>query len=208
MSVIENRALYSILKDKAKRCQFAPGLPISLHALEQTHGSSTIPIREILSRLAQEGLVDYVCRKGFFGRRVDPDEIDHCCGLLRFLLRTYGPDAFRLAKKVGGDAGAKNRADGFDELESIICAIADRVPNRFARDTFCNLLDRTYCYRLMEADATDIYRDLEADVRTLRESLILGDETAGIEILEKYLGPAGRPNLAVCRLCSAMTAAA
>ena len=57
---------YNIIKDKIIRCEYAPNTLINEEALREELGVSRTPIRDALSRLEQEGLIQ-ILQKGHHG---------------------------------------------------------------------------------------------------------------------------------------------
>ena len=68
--------VYNILKDKLLSYEFKPGQPLMEIELAKICGVSRIPIREALSKLEGDGLVEIIPRKGAFVRFLSIDEIE------------------------------------------------------------------------------------------------------------------------------------
>ena len=58
-------AAYDLLRREVIRCRLRPGAEVTEQGLAQAYGFGKTPIREALSRLAQEGLVRAVPRRGY-----------------------------------------------------------------------------------------------------------------------------------------------
>lgn len=54
---------YNIIKDKIIRCEYAPNTLINEEALREELGVSRTPIRDALSRLEQEGLIQILPKR-------------------------------------------------------------------------------------------------------------------------------------------------
>ncbi len=67
--------VYEIVRNQIVNCELAPGSPLPAVELSRRLGVSLTPVRDALNRLAAEGLVEDVARKGYFVARLDPDEI-------------------------------------------------------------------------------------------------------------------------------------
>lgn len=67
--------VYEALRDQIVTCELAPGSPLTVVELARQFGVSLTPVRDALNRLAAEGLVEDVARKGYFVARLDPEEI-------------------------------------------------------------------------------------------------------------------------------------
>ncbi|RKP52899.1 GntR family transcriptional regulator [Cohnella endophytica] len=68
--------IYSLLKDRILNHDIAPGDKINIDQLGRDLEVSNIPIREALSRLAAEGLVDNVPFKGMYVAKMSLQELD------------------------------------------------------------------------------------------------------------------------------------
>ena len=55
---------YEFIKNKIMMCEYAPGAPLSESFLQKELGFSRTPVRESISRLAQEGLVKVFPKQG------------------------------------------------------------------------------------------------------------------------------------------------
>lgn len=66
---------YNWLKDMCARYRFKPGERLHEGELSKKLGVSRTPLREALTRLYAEGLVQFLPGKGFFCRNLDVDEI-------------------------------------------------------------------------------------------------------------------------------------
>jgi DNA-binding GntR family transcriptional regulator len=108
------RAHYA-LRSAIVRCDFAPGAKLKVEALTEQYGFSSSPLREALTRLAQEGLVQSLENRGF---RVAPisraalDDLTH----MRLLLET---DALANAVEQGGDEWEARVVAAFHRLALI-----------------------------------------------------------------------------------------
>ncbi len=67
---------YAHIRRKLLHGDLPPGARLVNRALARAAGTSAIPVREAISRLASEGLVDILPGAGAFVRRTDPREID------------------------------------------------------------------------------------------------------------------------------------
>lgn len=67
--------VYEVLRDQIVTCELAPGSQIPVGDLARQLGVSLTPVRDALNRLAAEGLVEDVARKGYFVASLDPDDV-------------------------------------------------------------------------------------------------------------------------------------
>ncbi|MDX2244274.1 MAG: GntR family transcriptional regulator [Leptolyngbyaceae cyanobacterium bins.302] len=77
--------IYSQLRQMAMNYKFRPGEPLNETELAASLDVSRTPLREVLNRLVAEGLLEFVPRRGFAGRPLDPKTIydlyEMRCGL-------------------------------------------------------------------------------------------------------------------------------
>ncbi len=67
--------VYEAIRDQIVTCELAPGSSLPVVELARQLGVSLTPVRDALNRLAAEGLVEDVARKGYFVARLDPEDI-------------------------------------------------------------------------------------------------------------------------------------
>ena len=100
---------------------FAPGGKLKLDELQRHYGFSSSPLREALSRLAQEGLVRADERRGFRVAALsgtDLDDITH----MRLMLDV---EALRSAITLGDDAWEAAIVSAFHRLEKVESRLSD-----------------------------------------------------------------------------------
>jgi len=66
-----SKRLYNILKKQILTLRLPSGRPLIEHEVAERFGASRTPVREILTRLSHEGLVDLIPRKGTFVSTVE-----------------------------------------------------------------------------------------------------------------------------------------
>ncbi|MGO2051312.1 hypothetical protein CIK76_02325 [Glutamicibacter sp. BW80] len=74
MAKIDSETIHAQLKEDLLRGAFAPGDPLREVALAERFGVSRTPVREALTRLLHEGLLERRAR-GLFVREIDPEQI-------------------------------------------------------------------------------------------------------------------------------------
>ena len=67
--------VYEFIRNQIVSCDLAPGSQLPAGELARQLGVSLTPVRDALNRLAAEGLVEDVARKGYFVARLDPEDI-------------------------------------------------------------------------------------------------------------------------------------
>ncbi len=145
-----------------------PGQPLRLHALAQSLGVSSMPVREALRQLQAEGLVVFYPRRGAFVAqlsRAEFEELDRICEELDVLAcRWTGEDFGRIPlprmaailAELGEAEGAGDvprRLQLVREFRLLIWAGAGR-PHLLQMLT--NILDRTAQYRRVFSEANHL----------------------------------------------------
>jgi GntR family transcriptional regulator, rspAB operon transcriptional repressor len=67
--------VYEAIRAQILSCELAPGSQLPVGDLARQLGVSLTPVRDALNRLAAEGLVEDVARKGYFVASLDPDDV-------------------------------------------------------------------------------------------------------------------------------------
>jgi len=75
MAATTSQATYEQLLERLVSCDFAPGARLVNRKLAKDLGVSVIPVREALSRLASEGLVEHIPGAGSFARKLTGREV-------------------------------------------------------------------------------------------------------------------------------------
>ncbi len=76
---------FIILKKKIISQEFGPGRVINIRDAERLTGSSAIPVREALMRLAECGLVEHISGRGFVVRELNLRDVDCALGCLWYI---------------------------------------------------------------------------------------------------------------------------
>lgn len=83
----KRRDTYTHIKNMAVNCVFHPGQQIVINDLAAQLGVSATPVRESLSKLSSEGLINLVHNKGFFARILSPIEMTDLHGIASVVLQ-------------------------------------------------------------------------------------------------------------------------
>lgn len=67
--------VYEVVRDRIVTVELAPGSPLPVGDLARELGVSLTPVRDALNRLAAEGLVEDIARKGYFVASLDPEDV-------------------------------------------------------------------------------------------------------------------------------------
>ena len=118
---LENATLreraYKALKDSILRNELLPGEVLSIDSLAKALGISQTPVREALTKLSADGLVEYERNKGFRVASITEDDV-HETYEVRRLLEPYA--ASLVAKKVSTDPSLERRLHELRKTAEII----------------------------------------------------------------------------------------
>lgn len=107
---------YEAIKDSIMRNDFLPGQPLSVDELARDLGVSPTPVREALTRLSGDGLVERARNKIACVAEITEDDV-HQTYEVRKLLEPYATSL--VAKKVKSDSALK------DDLQELACKIEE-----------------------------------------------------------------------------------
>lgn len=103
---LSERAYY-LLRDRLVTLELPPGKAIDERALEDELGLSRTPIREALRKLADDGLIDVVPRRGIFASHIDLGDLS---AISEVRVELEGSAARLAARRArGGDIDATQR---------------------------------------------------------------------------------------------------
>jgi DNA-binding GntR family transcriptional regulator len=92
--------VYEILKKKILERELRPGDKVFVDEVAQQLGVSRTPVKDALNRLALEGLIDKVARRGTFVSRLSVQEVDELFDL-RLILELYAAQKVLEKGKAG-----------------------------------------------------------------------------------------------------------
>ena len=127
-------SVYEHVRDAILSNEYLPGKILSIESLAQETGVSTTPIREALSRLAAEGLVEQAPNKGVRVADITPDDVSEIYEV-RLLFEPYVANL--AARRVPGDTA-------LDRELSRIEKAAKHVESWSEEDGFTTARRRTY----------------------------------------------------------------
>lgn len=130
---------------------FAAGVKLKLDELQDHYGFSSSPLREALSRLAQEGLVRADERRGF---RVAPISIEDL-GDITHMRLMLDVQALRSAIELGDDAWEGGIVAAFHRLEKVESRLSD---GPVILDDEWSEVHRTFHHSLVAACASERQR--------------------------------------------------
>ncbi len=115
---------YRAIKDSILRNELLPGEVLSIDSLAKALGISQTPVREALTKLSADGLVEYERNKGFRVASITEDDV-HETYEVRRLLEPYA--ASLVAKKVSTDPSLERRLHELRKTAETIQKLATGV---------------------------------------------------------------------------------
>jgi DNA-binding GntR family transcriptional regulator len=178
-----NRDQYTVvlasLRARFRDGEWVDGEPLTVGDLAAGYGVSATPVREALSRLAGDGLVEDRRGRGYYARRIDGVDL---ADLYR-VQQTLAQVALAAARRGGGPqrqpgpAGAEYREQPVRAWETLFERILRSANSAFLMSTQNRLADRLAPARRLEPD---ILRETIADFEPLVAALSSSD-WAGLE---------------------------
>ena len=149
---------YNIIKEKIVRCEYAPGMILSEERLQEDVHASRTPIRDALSRLEQDGLIQIMPKKGIMVSVLSIGEINKIFEVRLlvepYVLRNYGyllndevlMDYYEQFEQMlkEGDHGDFYEID--DEFHKAIMAV---LPNQYLLATYERIHNQNLRFRVM-----------------------------------------------------------
>ena len=175
--------VYDNIKARVIAHEFTPGARLQLDALAMELGVSTTPVREALSRLVAEGLIESRPQKGFFVMAVSAEKFRELYELNYILLESlFGKD---------GIGHFERRHAEFPQLEAVLGKLRERDDMepadlaRFTGETFLQIAARSG-----NDHVTDIVRHINDQLyylRTLECQFLNNTHQELVEICDMFL---------------------
>ncbi|MGI5835158.1 MAG: GntR family transcriptional regulator [Chloroflexota bacterium] len=158
--------VYEAVRNQIVNCELAPGSSLPAGELARQLGVSLTPVRDALNRLAAEGLVEDVARKGYFVARLDPEDI---VDLL---------EARRLIELAAAEAGIEMLdASQLAEMRRLVEEMEQLVDPQGRYIDYAKFSKRDSQFHLMVVGSAgsrrlvDVYRRLSVHVHIYRRNL-------------------------------------
>ncbi len=196
---------FSRLRQDVLTGHFPPGSKLKLDELQGAYGYSSSPLREALSRLAQEGLVRADERRGF---RVAAISLDDLADITR-MRRMLDVPALRDAIANGDDAWEGSLVAAFHRLERIESRLGDgpvaldgewsglhrayhqallaACPSERQRAWSASLFDQAERYRRYAARYRKTARRKVLDHRRLLDATLRRDADTAAALLDEHI---------------------
>jgi len=159
---------YNTIRQKIITCEYAPGTFLNEELLTTALKLSRTPIRDALSRLEQEGLVEIKPKKGITVTRLSISDINMIFEVRNlyepYILETYGdlmpPDKleeyYSIFSHTGADSECFQNNDSFYELDSAFhLMIVNSCPNSYMRQNYGLILTQDARFRYMTGNVSN-----------------------------------------------------
>lgn len=166
MEPIETRQLsqqvYEVLREGIINGDLAPAEQIVDLKLAEKFGVSRTPVKDALNRLAADGLVDIVPRRGTFVTRIEPRLLDEVFDI-RGIMEVYAVE--RAVDLIGSEELHKMR-ELLDEWQSML-----RGPETFSEERFKSInaeFHRTLVHSCRNQKLIELYDNLNVFLKIAR----------------------------------------
>lgn len=159
------QAAYEYIKKKILSCMYEPGVVMNEQTLCDELELSRTPVRDALSRLEQEGLVNIMPKKGFMVTALKLGDINHIYEVRLLLepyaLRRYGrrldrEELVRLRELMEKQVAVESSVSGqYDLDDSFHDFIMRAVNNRYLMDTYENIKDLNLRVRVLSGSRVE-----------------------------------------------------
>jgi DNA-binding GntR family transcriptional regulator len=190
------RQVHRRLRADLLGARIPPGAKLKVQALGATYGAGASPVREALSSLAAEGLVQRIEGRGFRAAPASVAEFDELvqarCWLEEVVLREslVAGDAaweeslvvarWRLARFARGDAGWEAAHAAFHQVLLRAC------PSSTLRDMAEALRERAERYRALARAVSYPGRDIGAEHEAIADAALARDTARAVALLQQH----------------------
>ncbi len=193
---------FQTLREMIISYQLRPGMPLRLGELSEMLNMSQTPIREALTRLEAEGLIQRDGQRGYVVRLLNSDEVDDLFAF-RLILEVA---AAKMAARAISEESSKELAEivekSFDmmgiedrmTLRDLECDFHVRIlyasGNKLLAKTGSKLLERIWIIQNFHA-LTSVHRnDVHGEHKAIFEAIHAKDETRAGKLMEEHLSKA------------------
>lgn len=153
---------YEYIKDKILSCEYGPGSMMNEQSLCDELELSRTPVRDALSRLEQEGLVNIMPKKGLMVSSLKLADVNHIYEV-RMLLETYALRRYgrnldleemrKLRRQMEEQAVTAGKvSDQYDLDDAFHMTIMQTVNNRYLMSTYENIKDQNLRVRVLSGN--------------------------------------------------------
>lgn len=190
--------VYGEIRARILDGRLKPGAPLAEVALATSHGTSRTPVREVLSRLHEEGWVERVPRRGFFVARIALRALRDMFEVRRLLeghaaaeaaVRATPPERRRLEELIAEETqppGPKSRRPDVINRE-FHHAVAMASHNQFAVDLTVRCLAQMDRVLALGQDWGSIQQGSTEEHRAIVDAIARQDADAARRRMEEHL---------------------
>jgi DNA-binding GntR family transcriptional regulator len=196
--------IYAVLKDKILTHDIAPGEKINIDQLGRDLEVSNIPIRESLSRLSAEGLVETIPFKGMYVAKMSQQELDEIFEIrmeleVLAIRKSFGKIPIKQLNKLEKDMNKWHRAEFTNDDEGIRYIsemneglhglLLEWCGNRSLQNLIRSYIEKIQRYLSLShqhLDQTLVHEEWEEHMLVIRE-LIAGDTNSAELALKNHL---------------------
>lgn len=159
---------YNSIKSKIITCEYAPGTFLNEEALTEELNISRTPIRDALSRLEQEGLIEIKAKKGITVTPLTMKDINMIfeirCMYEPYILKQYGnslsdeklAEFYRIFSHPNADSEEFKDNDYYYELDSSFHQmIIDACPNIYIKQNYNLIQTQSERFRFMTGNVSN-----------------------------------------------------
>lgn len=140
---------YNSIRQKIVTCEYAPGTHLNEEILTETLGLSRTPIRDALSRLEQEGLIEIMPKRGITVKSLSLNDINMIFEVRMlyepYILQNYGSllpekkikELYQIFQQTNSDSECYQNNDYFYELDdNFHLMLVNSCPNLYIRNNY------------------------------------------------------------------------
>lgn len=190
---------YREIKQRIIEGQYRPGVHLSESMLARIHKSSRTPVREALSRLLQEGYVDFTPRRGYAAAPITLATVRHILDVRRVLESTGAAraavsatdeDVRRLTELADSDYAAGTRAAYVAALDRNLrfhIGVAQASRNPFLADLVRQCLGKMDRVLSLGIDYSPFHKDSTDEHRAIVDAVASRDPERARLAVERHL---------------------
>lgn len=194
---------YRVLRDRILRRQIEPGAKVSVDAIAEGLGVSRTPVTDALKRLAADGLVEIVPRRGTFVTGINARDAIELFDVRR-MIEVFAAE-WTLSSREGAAAveamsahlagmDAANADGSYEDYEAFIDhdrlfhrAIVSTVGNGRLLRMYDEINVHMFVARAHYIHTVAAARDAQADHRSISDAFVTGDARRAIEALGAHI---------------------
>lgn len=160
---------YNSIREKIVTCEYSPGMNLNEEMLTESLGLSRTPVRDALSRLEQEGLIEILPKRGITVKTLTLNDINMIFEVRLlyepYILRTYGNllsedkmrEMFGIFQHTDIEHECRQNKDYFYELDQKFHDfIVNACPNQYIQNNYRLIRTQDERMRHMTGDISNV----------------------------------------------------